>query len=259
MMDLQLKGKKAIVTGATRGIGLRIARQLADEGVNLAICSRTPEAVAETVAALKAEYGVEVIGQPVDVMDGDAYKAWIVESAEAMGGLDIFVSNVTGGPNHLGEEGWENGFKGDILGAVRGCEASLPYLKASGAGAIVLIASISGVMAKALKVPGVYAYGSSKAAVIAYGAQLSKDVAKDGVRVNCISPGPIYFEGGAWDMIQQHAPDLYEDALNECVIGRLGKPEEIAAAVAFLASPVSGFTTSQNLHVDGGYMMHIPF
>lgn len=258
-MDLHLKDKKAIITGATKGIGLRIARQLAEEGVNLAICSRTREDVDRTVDELHKEYGVKVIGRAVDIMDGEAFKQWIHDSATSLGGLDIFVSNVTGGPSLAGEEGWQAVFDGDIMGAVRGCEASLPFLQESDAGAIVLIASISGVMAKALPAPGIYAYGSAKAALIAYGAQLSKDVAKDGIRVNCVSPGPIYFEGGAWDMIKQHAPAAYDDALEQCVIGRLGKPEEIASAVVFLASPVSGFTTSQNLHVDGGYMMHIPF
>ncbi|MDT8399369.1 MAG: SDR family NAD(P)-dependent oxidoreductase [Pseudomonadales bacterium] len=257
-MDLLLKGKKAIVTGATRGIGLRIARQLAQEGMDLAICARTQAAVSATCRELQDEYGVQVLGRAVDVMKGADLRQWIAQAATELGGLDVFVSNVTGGPSTAGEEGWQACFDGDIMGAVRGCEASLPFLRRQG-GAIVLIASISGVMAKALKAPGIYAYGSAKAAVIAYGAQLSKDVAKDGIRVNCVSPGPIYFEGGAWDMIKQHAPQVYQEALDECVIGRLGTPEDIAAAVAFLASPVSGFTTSQNLHVDGGYMMHIPY
>lgn len=258
-MDLKLKGKKAIVTGATKGIGLRIARQFAEEGVDVAICSRTAADVEKTVADLKEEFGVNVVGDAVDVMDGDNYTKWLQSAADRLGGLDIFVSNVSGMPTTAGEQGWHNCFNGDILGAVRGCETVLPYLKESGEAAIVLIASISGVMAKALPAPGIYAYGSMKAALIAYGAQLSKDVAKDGVRVNCVSPGPIYFKGGPWDHIKQNLPEAYEDALEKCVIGRLGTPEEIAAAAVFLSSPVSGFTTSQNLHVDGGYMQHVPF
>ena len=257
-MDLKLKGKKAIVTGATRGIGLRIARLFADEGVDLAICSRTQSAVDETIAELKQK-GVNVIGDVVDVMDGEAFRKWIESAAQRLGGLDIFVSNVTGGPTTGGEEGWRNGFEGDIMGAVRGCETSLPYLRKSESGAIVFIASISGVMSKVLPAPGIYAYGSCKAALIAYGAQLSKDLAREGIRVNMVSPGPIYFKDGPWDHIKKAAPAAYEDALEKCVIGRLGAPEDIAAAVAFLASPVSGFTVGQNLHVDGGYMQHIAF
>ena len=256
-MDLKLKGARAIVTGATQGIGLAIARTLAAEGVNVAICARTAANVERTVAELK-KLGVNAIGDAVDVTHKDAYVGWIGSAAQRLGGLDIFVSNTTGTPTHTGEKGWELGFQTDIMAAVRGCEAALPHLKKS-KGAIVLIASISGVMSKALRAPGILAYGSCKAALIAYGAQLSKEVAKDGVRINMVSPGPIYFENGAWDHIRQRAPAMYEDALQHCVIGRLGKPEDIADAVAFLASPRSGFTVGQNLHVDGGYMQHIDF
>jgi len=257
-MDLELKGRKAIVTGATHGIGLAIARQLADEGVDVAICARTAANVERTVKELKGK-GVKAIGDAIDVTHRDAYVGWISSAADRLGGLDIFVSNTTGTPGIAGEKGWEAGFQADIMAAVRGCETALPYLKRSKSGAIVFIASISGVMSKALRAPGILAYGSCKAALIAYGAQLSKEVAKDGVRVNMVSPGPIYFENGPWDFIKQRAPAAYEDALQHCVIGRLGKPEDIATAVAFLASPKSGFTVGQNLQVDGGYMEHIAF
>ncbi|HUJ53707.1 MAG TPA: SDR family NAD(P)-dependent oxidoreductase [Steroidobacteraceae bacterium] len=257
-MDLQLKGARAIVTGATQGIGLSIARTLAAEGANVAICARTAANVERTVAELKSK-GVNAIGDAVDVTQKDAYIGWIGSAAQRLGGLDVFVSNTTGTPTHAGEKGWELGFQTDIMAAVRGCEAALPHLKKSKFGSIVLIASISGVMSKALRAPGILAYGSCKAALIAYGAQLSKEVAKDGVRINMVSPGPIYFENGAWDHIRQRAPAVYQDAVEHCVIGRLGKPEDIADAVAFLASPRSGFTVGQNLHIDGGYMEHIAF
>jgi len=257
-MDLELKGRKAIVTGATQGIGLCIARQLAIEGANIAICARTAANVERTVRELKG-LGVEAIGDAVDVTRREPYIEWIRSAADRLGGLDVFVSNTTGTPTHPGEKGWDLGFQADIMAAVRGCEAALPYLKKSKSGAIVLIASISGVMSKPLQAPGILAYGSCKAALIAYGAQLSKVVAPDGVRVNMVSPGPIYFENGAWDHIKQRAPAAYEDAVKHCVIGRLGKPEDIATAVAFLASPKSGFTVGQNLQIDGGYMEHIAF
>jgi 3-oxoacyl-[acyl-carrier protein] reductase len=257
-MDLRLKGSKAIVTGATHGIGLCIAQTLAAEGVDVAICARTAANVERTVRELKAT-GVNAIGDAIDVTHRDAYVGWIQSAAERLGGLDIFVSNTTGTPTHAGEKGWHAGFEADILAAVRGCETALPYLKRSKQGAIIFIASISGVMSKALRAPGILAYGSMKAALIAYGAQLSKEIAKDGVRVNMVSPGPIYFQDGPWDHIKQRAPAAYEDALKHCVIGRLGRPEDIADAVAFLASPRSGFTVGQNLQVDGGYMEHIAF
>jgi 3-oxoacyl-[acyl-carrier protein] reductase len=257
-VDLKLKGKKAIITGASRGIGLRIARQLADEGVDVGICARTAADVEKAVTELQ-QRGVNAVGDTADVMDRDSYIAWINNMAEQLGGIDIFVSNVSNGPGEPGEEGWRHAFAGDIMGAVRGTETVLPYLRNSEAGSIVLIASISGVMSKALRAPGVLAYGSCKAALIAYGAQMSKELAPEGIRVNSVSPGPIYFEGGPWDHIRQASQKMYDDALEQCVIGRLGTPEEVASAVVFLASPVSSFTTGQNLHVDGGYMQHIAF
>jgi 3-oxoacyl-[acyl-carrier protein] reductase len=95
--------------------------------------------------------------------------------------------------------------------------------------------------------------------LIAYGAQVSKDLAKEGIRVNMVSPGPIFFAGGPWDRIKARAPQMLESAKASCVIGRLGEPQDIANAVAFLASPVSSFTVGQNLHVDGGFMQHVAF
>ncbi|MGH8245127.1 MAG: SDR family NAD(P)-dependent oxidoreductase [Gammaproteobacteria bacterium] len=257
-MDLKLKGRNVLVTGSTRGIGLRIARQFADEGANLGICARTKADVEKTIAELKKK-GVNAVGDAVNITDKESYTAWIKSCAEQLGGIDVFISNVSAGPREAGEAGWRNLFEADMLGAVRGCEAALPWLRKSGAGAIVLISSISGVMSKVLQAPGIYAYGALKAALIAYGAQLSKDVAKEKVRVNTVSPGPIYFEGGPWDFIKKGMPAAYEDTLRQCVIGRLGTPEEVAAAVVFLASPMSGFTVGQNLHVDGGYMQHVAF
>jgi 3-oxoacyl-[acyl-carrier protein] reductase len=257
-MDLKLRGCKALVTGSTRGIGLRIARQFAAEGTDIAICARSADAVESTVRELRG-LGVRAIGAAVDITDAAAYPAWIASSARELGGLDVFVSNVSMGPATGGEAGWQGMFEADILGAVRGVEAALPFLRQSKAPSIVLISSISGVMSKPLVAPGILAYGAMKAALISYGAQISKQLAPEGIRVNMVSPGPIYFEGGPWDMIRQHLPAAYEDALKECVIGRLGTPEEVASAVVFLASPVSSFTTGQNLHVDGGYMQHVAF
>jgi 3-oxoacyl-[acyl-carrier protein] reductase len=257
-MDLQLKGRKAIITGATKGIGLCIARQLADEGVDVAICARTAADVQATVKELAGK-GVKAYGDAVDVQDREAYTRWIESVCKRLGGLDIFVSNTTGTPGLAGEQGWKATFEIDVMGAVRGVETALPYLRKSSSGAVVFIGSISGVLSKMIPAPGAYSYGAGKAALIAYGAMLSKQVAKDGIRVNTVSPGPIYFKGGAWDRIEQHAPAVMADAQAHCVIGRLGKPEDVAAAVLFLASPVSGFTVGQNLHVDGGYCEHVPF
>jgi NAD(P)-dependent dehydrogenase (short-subunit alcohol dehydrogenase family) len=257
-LDLQLKGRKAIVTGATRGIGLAIARTLAGEGVDLAFCARTSAAVTQTAAELSS-LGVRALGDTVDVSQGEEYVKWLGSAAERPGGLDIFVHNVTGTPTVAGQKGWDAGYQTDILGAVRGVETLTPHLRRSGGGAIIFIASISGLISKVIPAPGAHAYGASKAALICYGSMVSKELAKDKIRVNMVSPGPIYFKGGPWDFIQQRVPQVYSAAQEACVIGRLGDPQDIADAVAFLASPRSSFTVGQNLHVDGGYMQHVPF
>jgi 3-oxoacyl-[acyl-carrier protein] reductase len=245
-MDLQLKGRKAIVTGASKGIGLRIAQTLAGEGVDVAICARTAADVEKAAAGLRSQ-GVKAYGDAVNVADADAYTKWLESAVERLGGLDIFVHNVTASPSTPGLPGWDLAYRTDILGAVNGVETLKKHLGKSPAAAIVFIASISGVMSKVLPAPGAYAYGASK------------DLAKEGIRVNIVSPGPIYFEGGPWDRVKARAPQMLAAAKEACVIGRLGEPQDIANAVVFLASPVSGFTVGQNLHVDGGFMQHVAF
>lgn len=257
-MDLQLKGRKAIVTGATKGIGLRIAQTFASEGVDVAVCARTPAGVEKAVADLQGR-GVRALGDPVDVTRAEEYVAWLKSATDRLGGLDIFVHNVTGTPTVPGLKGWDLGYHTDILGAVLGVQTVTPYLRQSASAAIIFIASISGLISKVIPAPGAHAYGASKAALICYGAMISKELAKEKIRVNMVSPGPIYFEGGPWDMIQRHVPQVYAAAQEQCVIGRLGDPQDIADAVAFLASPRSSFTVGQNLHVDGGFMQHVAF
>jgi NAD(P)-dependent dehydrogenase (short-subunit alcohol dehydrogenase family) len=257
-MDLQLKGRKAIVTGASKGIGLRIAQTLAGEGVDVAICARTAADVEKAAAGLRSQ-GVQAFGDAVNVADAGAYTAWLESAVERLGGLDIFVHNVTASPATPGLAGWDLAYRTDILGAVNGVDTLTKHLRKSTAAAIVFISSISGVMSKVLPAPGAYAYGASKAALISYGAQISKDLAKVGIRVNMVSPGPIFFEGGPWDRVKARAPQMLDAAKEACVIGRLGEPQDIANAVVFFASPVSGFTVGQNLHVDGGYMQHVAF
>jgi len=257
-MDLELKGRKAIVTGASKGIGRQIALTLAAEGVDVAICARTAADVQKTVGEI-AQRNVRALGDAVDVSHAQQYRDWIESAVQRLGGLDIFIHNVTASPSTPGEEGWERAYEIDVMGAVRGVESVTEHLSRSAGAAIVFVASISGVMSKVLPAPGAYAYGSCKAALIAYGAQVSKDLARRGIRVNMVSPGPIYFDGGPWDRVKARAPQMFTSAQESCVIGRLGRPEDIANAVVFFASPRSGFTVGQNLHVDGGFMQHIAF
>jgi 3-oxoacyl-[acyl-carrier protein] reductase len=137
-MDLQLKGRKAIVTGASKGIGLRIAQTLAGEGVDVAICARTAADVEKAAAGLRSQ-GVQAFGDAVNVADAGAYTAWLESAVERLGGLDIFVHNVTASPATPGLAGWDLAYRTDILGAVNGVDTLTKHLRKSTAAAIVFI------------------------------------------------------------------------------------------------------------------------
>lgn len=252
-MDLQLKGQKALITGATKGIGRAIADTLADEGCNVAICARNEGDVAAAVEALQAK-GVTAFGQSVDVGDGDALKAWVDASAEALGGIDCLVSNVSGG-NAQGEEGWRANFEHDVLGAVRLVEACMPHLENSDNASIAMISSTAALE----KFISAGAYNAMKAAVIQYAGALAQDVGAKGIRVNAISPGPIMIEGGSWDFIKQNMTPFYEATLADIPVGRMGTAQEVAAQIALLASPLGSFTTATNIVIDGGITKRIQF
>lgn len=252
-MDLKLKDNRALITGGTKGIGRAIAEALTDEGCHVAICSRTEDDVKAAVEAFENK-GVKAFGQAVDVGDGEALKAWVDASAEALGGIDCLVSNVSGG-NAPGEEGWRANFEYDVLGSVRLVEAAVPYLEKSDNASIVMISSTAALE----KFIGANAYNAMKGAMIQYAGALAQDLGPRGVRVNSVCPGPIFIEGGAWDKIKQHMKEFYEQTVGQVPVGRLGSAEEVAAQVALLASPLGAFTSGSNLVIDGGFTKRIQY
>lgn len=248
-MDLQLKGKNVVVTGATRGIGRAIADCFADEGANVAICARKADQVAETVAALEAK-GVKAFGQVVDIADGPALKGFIKAAGEALGGIDVLVSNASALVNGNGEDTWKAMFDVDILGAVRTLEAATPFLEKAAAekgDAVFLITS--SISAAEASRPD--AYGAMKAALIHFAKGVAKEGAPKKVRCNVVSPGTVFFEGGVWGNVKAGMPGFFEQMIKRNPTGRMATPEEIAAATVFLASPRSAFTTGINMVVDG--------
>jgi 3-oxoacyl-[acyl-carrier protein] reductase len=246
-MDLGLKGLNAIVTGGTKGIGLRTADAFAKEGANVSICARNAGDVSETVADL-AKAGVESFGQAIDVGEKAALEAWVDASAKELGGIDIVVASVSAlAAAEDNEASWKAEFEIDMMHTVRTVNASLPYLEKSRSPSIVIVSSVSGREID-FTTP---AYGAIKAALIHYAQGLAYKLAPKGIRVNSVSPGNVYFKGGIWERIENNLPDLFKSALALNPTGRMATAEEIAKGIVFLASPASSFTMGTNLVIDG--------
>lgn len=253
-MELDLRGKRALITGGSKGIGRAIAFGLAAEGCDVAICARGEPGVAETVQALKAE-GVHAFGAAVDVGEASALQGFVRDAAAALGGIDILVCNASAFAGDASEGAFRDAFEVDLLHTRNGCEAALPWLERSGAGSIIAISSISGSEDYGY---GSVAYGTMKAALFFYVKSLSRHVAGMGIRANVVSPGTTFFEGGFWDRVKQQNPDSFASNVAANPLGRMGHPEEIADAVVFLASRRASFISGANIVVDGGLTTRIP-
>src|SRR3954454_15253464 len=253
-MDLGLRGKKAIVTGGTRGIGRAIADLLAGEGCDLAICARNREAVDETAATL-ARTGVKATGGAVDVADLAALRKWIGEAAESLGGIDIFIANVSALAQGMTEEAWQRGFQLDVMATVFGIEAALPIIEKSSAGSVIVIGSTA--LAEAYG--PTRSYAAVKATLVPYVKGLARNLAPKNVRANMVSPGNVYFKGGVWNITEERNPEVFKAMLARNPTGRMGKPEEVADAVVFLASPRASFITGTNLIIDGALTQRVQF
>jgi 3-oxoacyl-[acyl-carrier protein] reductase len=246
-MDLQLKGKRAILAGASKGIGRAVAEALAAEGCAIELCARDRAGVDEAVSRLRNQ-GAQADGESVDLADPAAYRDWVVRASERLGGCDIFVCFGSGGGGPASEERWQAAFELDLLATYRGIDAALPALERSGSAAIIVISTTVAIEPAF----GPQPYAALKAAVANYAGALAHSLAGKRIRVNTVSPGPIFIEGGAWDKIKNGRPEFYDKTLAQIPLGRLGVATEVAHAVAFLASPLSAYTTGTNLVIDGG-------
>jgi 3-oxoacyl-[acyl-carrier protein] reductase len=252
-MDLKLQGRRALVTGGTKGIGRAIVECFADEGADVAFCARTEADVIATAKAIE-EKGVRAFGRALDVGDGPALQAWVADAAEALGGLDAVVANVSAISAGSAEENWKTSFDVDVMHSVRLVEAAMPHLERSDAASITLISSVSG---RDIDFTG--AYGVMKGALIHYAHSLAYNLAPKGIRANAVSPGNTYFEGGFWAQAEQNLPDLFQMMMSLNPTGRFGTPEEVGAAVVFLASPLASRITGTNLLVDGALGKGVQF
>ena len=253
-MDLGLKGKRAIVTGGSRGIGRRIVDLLVAEGCAVGFCARNKGEVDDATSVLSKGI-VTVIGGVVDVTDDTACRTWVSDTATALGGLDILIPNASALVGGVDEAAWRKGLEVDVLGTVRAVEAAMPFLEDSNDASIVAISSTAAVNTSG----GVRAYSGVKAALISYMSGLSTACGGKGIRANTVSPGAIYFEGGVWDVRKRNDPKAYDAAVARNPMKRLGTPEEVANGVVFLASPAASFISGTNLIVDGAATTRVQF
>jgi 3-oxoacyl-[acyl-carrier protein] reductase len=248
-MQINLNGKKALIAGGTRGIGLAIAKILSEAGAEVSICGRTAESLNQASQSLN-KAGRKVIASQCDLSNPQDIKNWVSHSAKELGGIDILINNASGFGRTDDEEGWEISINVDLMATVRACHAALPFIEKQG-GSILHISSISGMKASVRSPP----YGAVKAALIEYTQTQALALASKKIRVNCIAPGSIDFEGGTWDIARKENPKLYQKTLESIPSGRFGTPEEIAKVSLFLVSDLASWVTGQTIAVDGGQLL----
>jgi len=252
-MDLQLADKVAIVTGSTRGLGFASAAALVAEGCNVTICARGVDGLAEATAKLRELPGgsAHVLAVQADVSTEKGVADVLFRTIDTFGGLDILVNNVglAKGSDIVGtsDAEWQEAFDQTLYPAIRASRMAVPHLRQRGGGAIVMIASIWG-----RESGGRMTYNAVKAAEISLAKAMAQQLAQDNIRVNSVAPGSIRFPGGSWDRRVQEDPDgMAAFVKREIPFGRFGRPEEIGAVVAFLASPKASWISGASVPVDG--------
>lgn len=252
-MDLELKGKAAIVTGGSRGIGLACARALAAEGCSLLLAARGEEGLSKSAADLAAA-GAKVATLAIDVTAPEAGGRIVEAAVKAFGPLDAVIANAGGvvGARSFADAddaAWLGTFQLNVGHAVSLLRAAVPHLEASGQGSAIFIASISGRNPMSSNAP----YAAAKAGLIQAARSLAWELGPKRIRVNALSPGSILFEGGGWARRKAEMPEVMAAfEATEFPWGRLGSPEEIANVAAFLASPRSAWINAVDIPVDGG-------
>lgn len=252
-MDLGLKDKVAIVTGASRGIGKGIAQGLAAEGCHLAICARGEEELQAVKQELEAK-DVDVLALALDITEQDEPQRFVEETAQWFGRIDVLVNNVGGNRRkpfeETTDEDWEDILTLNFMSHVRTSRAAIPHLREEGGGSILFISSIFGREAGG---PGLSIYNTTKTALISVAKIMALELASDGIRVNSIAPGSIRFPGGSWDRrVKQNPEKMAQFVEANLPIGRFGRVEEVANLAAFLASERASLVTGTCINIDGG-------
>ncbi|KAK4991336.1 hypothetical protein LTR50_001921 [Elasticomyces elasticus] len=263
-MQLHLDGKVVLVTdrwykgyreGDCGSINAHADDSLA-EGATVHFCSRTANEVQTSEAALSSSFpSAKAIGAVVDVAQPDQITSWVSRAAQQSNHIDVVVSNVSALSIPNTPESWTSSFHIDMMGIVTLVSAALPHLEKT-KGNIIAISSVSG---RDIDFTAPGPYGAFKAALIHYISQLAHVHAPKGVRANTVSPGNIYIEDGVWGGIEKGNPELFKAQFEKNPMGRMGRPQEIADAVVFLASERSAFTSGANFVVDGAVCNGVQF
>ena len=255
-MDLNLQGKRVIVSGGSRGIGLAIVTRFLEEGAQVAFFARGQNGVDQALAQSRGRG--QVFGDTVDAADHEAVRAWIASAAQHLGGIDIVINNTSASASvDWNDEAWRNSFNVDLMAAVTMNESALPYLEKSGGAAILQVATVTAFEHHHMSVCP--SYGAIKAATVNYSAQLAQNWGGKGIRSNSVSPGPIYIEGGAWHGIKDNYYELYERDRLAHPEQRLGSAEEVANVAVFICSPAASWVNGENVVVDGGFTNRVGF
>ncbi|HKU65880.1 MAG TPA: SDR family oxidoreductase [Rhizomicrobium sp.] len=248
-MKMELEGKVALVAGASRGIGLSIAKALDAEGCRVTMTARGREGLEKAALEFKGKASIHA----GDAADPVTARALVAEVAGQMGGLDVLICNAGSGasvpPGTETEMEWRRVLDMNLFPALNMIAAARPHMRRGGS--IVCVSSIAGLAALGAPV----AYSAAKAALNAAVKGLAWPLAGEGLRINAVAPGNILFPGGTWDRKLAQDRDGVEAMLvRDVALGRLGAPEEIAAVTVFLASPRSSFITGTVLVADGGQL-----
>ncbi|MBO7004619.1 MAG: SDR family oxidoreductase [Pseudomonadales bacterium] len=248
-MDLGLNKMKAIITGGSRGIGLHTGALLASEGCDIAFCGRTPSDIKNATDQINAAGGGTAIGFQADLESEDATREFARSALAELNGVDILIHNASGFDMTGDEEGWMRTFQVDMMAGVRLVEECLGALKASEAASITFIGSMASKFHFG-RPPS--SYGAAKGAMRVYANDLAQHYGKDGIRANVISPGAVWFEGGAWDKRKKESPPFYAAVEKTIPLGRLGTADELARAITFVVSPAGLWINAEHIAVDGG-------